>query len=80
MLIVLSIDMERNDIQTITLTRKGKSGVYVKAIEVEWLRYLGFTDDEIESDQIKLVIKADFAERRKVPFIGIGKAQNQKAE
>ncbi len=77
MLIVLSIDMERNDIQTITLTRKGKSGVYIKAIEVEWLRYLGFTDDEIDSDQIKLVIKADFAERRKVPFIGIGKAQQK---
>ena len=54
--------MERNDIQTITLKR-APNGVYNKAIE---------------SDEIHLVIKADFAEHKKVPFIGIGKARDQK--
>lgn len=70
--------MDRNDIQTVTITRKGENNVYVKAIEVEWLRYLGFTEKEIDSGEIKLVVKADFAEHKKVPFIGIGKAQVQK--
>jgi hypothetical protein len=78
MLIYTQIYMERNDISTITVTRKGENNVYVKAIEIEWLRYLGFSEKEIDSGVIKLIVKADFAENKKVPFIGIGKAKDQK--
>lgn len=68
--------MERNDVSTITVSKKGEQ-VYMKAIEVEWLRYLGFSEKEIDSGSIKLIVKADYAENRKVPFIGIGKADKQ---
>lgn len=69
--------MERNDIQTVTLKR-APNGVYNKAIESDWLKYLGFTEKELDSGEIKIVIKADFAEHKKVPFVGIGKARDQK--
>lgn len=67
--------MERNDVQTFSIKRQPDQ-VYVKAMEVEWLLYLGFTREEIESNQITLVIKADYGKHGN--FIGIGKAEVQK--
>lgn len=66
--------MDYGDIQTFEITKKD-NGAYMKSFEVEWLKYLGFTDKEIESGKIKLVIKADISTRKGLKFIGIGRPE-----
>jgi len=66
--------MENGDVQTITI-RRNSTGAYVKAIEVDWLRYLGFSDKEIDAGELKLVVKADVSDRKKLKFIGIGRPE-----
>lgn len=65
--------MQKNDVTTIKLTRSSTRGSYLKAIEEDWLRYLGFSDKEIDSNEIELVFKADYSDKHKHPFIGIGR-------
>lgn len=66
-------EMQRNDISTIKLVRASDRGSYLKAIEEDWLRYLGFSEKEINSGSIELVVKADYSKKHDGPFIGIGK-------
>lgn len=69
--------METGDKQTITIKRNS-TGAYVKSIEVDWLRYMGFTDKEIDSGELVVVVKADISDRKKLKFIGIGRPEAQK--
>jgi len=66
--------MEIGDKQTITIKRNA-TGAYVKAIEVDWLRYMGFSDAEINSGELVVVVKADVSDRKKLKFIGIGRPE-----
>ena len=71
--------MKEGDITTIVVKRS-PSGVFLKAIEKEWLQYLGFTDDELATDSVELVFKADVSGNKGIKYIGFGKPfkQNQK--
>lgn len=64
--------MDRKDIQTIVITKRA-DGAYIKAIEQDWLKYLGFTEKEFSGDEIILVVQADYSKRYGQPFIGIAK-------
>lgn len=66
--------METGDIRTIRV-KKMESGAFMKAIEYEWLRYIGFSEKELAEDEITIVIKADVSDRKKIKFIGIGKPE-----
>lgn len=68
--------METGDVRTIKIP-KNSTGAFMKAIELEWLRYLGFSDKEIDGKEaeIVLVIKADISDRKKLKFIGIGRPE-----
>lgn len=51
--------MNKGDIQTIEL-KKAPNGTFPKAIEREWLRYLGYGNDAILEEQavIKMLVMA----------------------
>ena len=66
--------MENGDVRTITI-KKTDAGAFVKAIEYEWLRYMGFSEKEIAADEITVIVKADISDRKKLRFIGIGKPE-----
>jgi hypothetical protein len=64
--------MREGDIQTIKIT-KNSQGAFIKVIEYEWLRYVGFTEKELEQDSLELVMKAEVSEHKKIPYVGMGK-------
>jgi len=64
--------MHVDDINTVELKRV-PAGTFQKAWELEWLHYLGFTDEELEKDGVQIVIQADYSKKHKQPFIGIAK-------
>jgi hypothetical protein len=66
--------METGDIRTVVV-KKTDAGAFVKAIEYEWLRYMGFSEKEIAADEITLIFKADISDRKKLKFIGIGRPE-----
>lgn len=63
--------MELGDIQSKTTWKVGASCGIV--LEKDWLMFLGFTEEEIETGQVALVFKAEQSEKHKHPFIGFGK-------
>jgi hypothetical protein len=69
--------MNVGDIATVKLKLQS-NGVYVKAIEKEWLKYLGFSDEEIEGGEIELVFKAEISDHKKFNYIGFGKSSGKK--
>lgn len=66
--------MQNGDIRTI-IVKRTEAGAYMKSIETDWLRYLGFSEKEIDAGEIKLVVKADVSDRKKLKFIGIGRPE-----
>jgi hypothetical protein len=46
-------------------------------LEKEWLEYLGYSQKEIDGDEIVVVFKAEISDRRKIPFIGLGRPVEQ---
>ena len=69
--------MESGDIRTIRIP-KNSAGAFIKTVEYEWLRYMGFSEKELEGDEIVLVVKADVSDRKKIKFIGIGRPEATK--
>lgn len=63
--------MYSGDITTKKTYKSGDSCVFI--IEKDWLRYLGFSEKEIEKGDVELVFKAEQSEKHKQPFIGFGK-------
>jgi hypothetical protein len=63
--------MHKDDIRTITKKRTGTS--YVLTLDEEMLGYLGFGEKEIASEEIVIVLQADFSKKHGQPFIGIAK-------
>ena len=64
--------MERGDTQTKTFTRS-PGGSYQWTILEDFLRYLGYSEKEIESGEIQLTFKAEFSKTHGQTFIGFGK-------
>jgi hypothetical protein len=68
--------MQIGDVKTITIKRS-PSGSFLKILEKEWLEYLGYSQKEIDGDEIAVVFKAEISDRRKIPFIGLGRPVEQ---
>lgn len=66
--------MESGDIQTFYIKRNS-NGAFVKNFELDWLRFMGFTDKELATEEIeiKLIAKAEVSENKKYPYLGIGR-------
>lgn len=64
--------MQIGDVKTITIKRS-PSGSFLKILEKEWLDYLGYSQKEIEGDEIEVVFKAEVSEKKKIPYLGFGK-------
>lgn len=68
---------ERNDVKTLEVG-KGRgmvdnNGSLYLTLSEEMLAYVGTTTERILNGQDKLVLKFDFAEKRKIAFLGLGK-------
>lgn len=63
--------MHKGDIRTMIKKKNGTS--YVLTLEEEFLDYLGFSAEEIKSDEIMIILQADYSKKHKQPFIGIAK-------
>ena len=68
--------MHVGDIATVKIKLQS-NGVYVKAIEKEWLVYLGFSEKEIDSGEVELVFKAELSDHKKFKYIGFGKPEKR---
>lgn len=65
--------MQVGDISTITIKKNPANGNFPKVIEREWLEFLGYSQKEIDGEEISLVFKAEVSDRKKLKFIGFGK-------
>ena len=70
--------MQEGDIQTITLKKNKEKGSFLKTFEMDWLVYAGYTEKELEQDEISIVLKADRSEHKKIKFLGFGKPLEKK--
>jgi len=70
--------MREGDIQTITIRKNKENGSFLKTFEREWLLYVGFSEKEVDADEITIVVKADRSEHKKLKFIGFGKPVEKK--
>jgi hypothetical protein len=64
--------MRTGDIITFRAKRNA-SGSFQKILEKDWLLHVGFTEKELEADEIELVAKFEVSEHKHLPFIGIGR-------
>lgn len=60
---------------SVSVKRVGR-GSYLKALETDWLRHLGFSDKELEGGEIDLVFKAGRSDRQ--PIITISRPLGRK--
>jgi len=65
--------MHEGDTQTISLRKNTPNTSYIKVFEHDWLRYMGFTDKELEQDELLLVVKAEVSPTKKLKYLGFGK-------
>jgi len=65
--------MREGDIQTIVIKKNKENGSFLKTFERDWLLYAGYTEKEMEQDEITIVLKADVSEHKKLRFLGFGK-------
>lgn len=72
--------MDYGNILTVELTKR--AGCFQKAFELDWLEYVGFDRDKLsalpEGATIKLVMKADVSEHKKLKFLGFGQPEKKK--
>lgn len=66
-----------NDVQTKTVKAQS-SGSYSPVLERDWLEFLGYTKEELDSGEIIFVVKAEISEHKKFHYIGIGKPSDYK--
>jgi len=47
----------KGDRETITISKNMASGAFLKTMEFDWLRYLGFSEADLKKDAITLVFE-----------------------
>jgi hypothetical protein len=56
-----------------TKVAKKPNSSFMIILEKDWLQYLGFTDKELDGDEIEIVFKAEISDHKKFAYIGFGK-------
>jgi hypothetical protein len=64
-------DMRVDDVQTKKIIRSGTS--YSKAIEQEWFEFMGYTQKELDADEIEVCFTASRSKKHEQNYIGMFK-------
>ena len=65
--------MHEGDTITFALKKNSANGNFQKVFEQDWLRYMGFTEDDLQKDELLLVVKAEVSPTKKLKYLGFGK-------
>jgi hypothetical protein len=68
----LGDSMHVGDIQSFEL-KKHPSGSFIRVFTKEELRFLGFSEKDLDKDELPLVMQADFSKKYKQEFLGFAK-------
>lgn len=69
--------MREGDVITITIKKNSANGNFYKIFEYDWLKYVGYDDEDLKKDELLLVFKAERSEKKKLPYIGFGRPVEQ---
>ena len=70
--------MHVEDVTTKPVKKNGSS--FIVILEKDWLQYIGFTEKELDGNEIEIVFKAEISEHKKFPYIGFGKPNQSKKQ